>query len=95
MFYKSGRKFNITIPLFSEKESTSDETKSFLMMIDMCILDNNFFVTFFPLTIKAPKKSPVSVWLNPNSLDNKGSCWILKYLYCSVTMLRELRLKGL
>ena len=27
---------------------------------------------------------------NPNSLDNKGSCWILKDLYCSVTMLREL-----
>ena len=29
---------------------------------------------------------------NPNSLDNKGSCWILKDLYCSVTMLRELGL---
>ena len=28
--------------------------------------------------------------LNPNSLDNKGSCWILKDFYCSVTMLREL-----
>ena len=27
---------------------------------------------------------------NPNSLDNKGSCWILKDFYCSVTMLREL-----
>ena len=24
---------------------------------------------------------------NPNSLDNKGSCWILKDFYCSVTML--------
>ena len=24
------------------------------------------------------------------SLDNKGSCWILKDFYCSVTMLREL-----
>ena len=32
--------------------------------------------------------------LNPNSLDNKGSCWILKDFYCSVTMLtcRELGL---
>ena len=28
--------------------------------------------------------------INPNSLDNKGRCWILKVLYCSVTMLREL-----
>ena len=28
---------------------------------------------------------------NPNSLDNKGSCWILLDFYCSVTMLRELR----
>ena len=27
-------------------------------------------------------------FLNPNSLDNKGSCWILKNFYCSVTMLR-------
>ena len=32
--------------------------------------------------------------LNPNSLGNKGSCWILKDCYCSVTMLRELGLKG-
>ena len=31
--------------------------------------------------------------LNPKSLDNKGSCWVLKNLYCSVTMLRELGLK--
>ena len=31
----------------------------------------------------------------PNSLDNKGSCWILKNFYCSVTMLRELGLKSL
>ena len=30
--------------------------------------------------------------INLNSLDNKGSCWILKDLYCSVTMLRELGL---
>ena len=30
--------------------------------------------------------------INPNSLDNKGSCWILKDFYCSVTMLRELGL---
>ena len=29
---------------------------------------------------------------NPNSLDNKGSWSILKDLYCSVTMLRELGL---
>ena len=28
--------------------------------------------------------------INPNSLDNKGSCWILLDFYCSVTMLREL-----
>ena len=26
---------------------------------------------------------------NPNSLDNKGSCWILKDFYFSVTMPRE------
>ena len=32
--------------------------------------------------------------INPNSLDNKGSCWILKDCYCSVTMLRELGLKN-
>ena len=25
--------------------------------------------------------------VNPNSLDNKGSCWILLDFYCSVTML--------
>ena len=25
-----------------------------------------------------------------NSLDNKGSCWILMDFYCSVTMLREI-----
>ena len=31
--------------------------------------------------------------LNPNSRDNKGSWRILKDLYCSVTMLRELGLK--
>ena len=32
--------------------------------------------------------------INPiNSLDNKGSCWILKDFYCSVTMLWELGLK--
>ena len=31
--------------------------------------------------------------INPNSLDNKGSCWILKNFYCSVTMPRELGLK--
>ena len=28
-----------------------------------------------------------------NSLDNKGSCWILQDFYCSVTMLRVLGLK--
>ena len=27
---------------------------------------------------------------SPNSLDNKGSCSILKDFYCSVTLLREL-----
>ena len=27
---------------------------------------------------------------NPNSRDNKGSCWIFKDFYCSVTMLWEL-----
>ena len=31
--------------------------------------------------------------INPNSLDNKGSCWILKDFYCSVTMLRGLGLR--
>ena len=30
--------------------------------------------------------------IHPNSLDNKGSCWILLDFYCSVTMLRELGL---
>ena len=35
----------------------------------------------------------IHIWnINPNSLDNKGSCWILKDFYCSVTMLRELGL---
>ena len=29
-------------------------------------------------------------FINPNSLDDKGSCWILKDFYCSETMLREL-----
>ena len=33
------------------------------------------------------------VFIIPNSLHNKGSCWILKDFYCSVTMLRELGLK--
>ena len=35
-----------------------------------------------------------SFWgkINPNSLDNKGSWRILKDLYCSATMLRELGL---
>ena len=34
--------------------------------------------------------NPISLVLfNPNSL-NKGSCWILKDFYCSVTMLREI-----
>ena len=32
----------------------------------------------------------IHVLINPNSLDNKGSCWILLDFYCSVTMLREL-----
>ena len=32
-------------------------------------------------------------FLNPNSQDNKGSWKILKDLYCSVTMLRELGLR--
>ena len=32
-------------------------------------------------------------YINPNSLDSKGSCWILKDFYCSVTMLREVGLK--
>ena len=34
-------------------------------------------------------KMPI-ILINPNSRDNKGSCWILKDFYCSVTMLREL-----
>ena len=32
--------------------------------------------------------------INPNSVDNKGSLRFLKDFYCSVTMLRELGLKG-
>ena len=32
------------------------------------------------------------LFVNPNSLDNKGSCWILLDCYCSVTMLRDLGL---
>ena len=32
-------------------------------------------------------------FINPNSLDNKGSCWILLDFYCSLTMLREIGLK--
>ena len=32
----------------------------------------------------------MALYVNPNSLDNKGSCWILKDFYCSVTMLRDL-----
>ena len=48
-------------------------------------LFNNIFPQFpFPF-------SPI----NPNSLENKGSCWILKDCYCSVTMLRELGLKNI
>ena len=30
---------------------------------------------------------------NPNSLDNKGRCWILKDFYCLGAMNRELGLK--
>ena len=42
-----------------------------------------------------PSMLPVKVkYVNPNSLDNKGSWRILKDFYCSVTMLRELGLKG-
>ena len=40
-----------------------------------------------------PRDSKKNIRINPNSLDNKGSCWILKDFYCSVTMLRELGLK--
>ena len=32
------------------------------------------------------------VSIHPDSRDNKGSCWMLKDFYCSVTMLRELGL---
>ena len=32
------------------------------------------------------------LFFNPNSLDNKRSCWISKDFYCSATMLRELGL---
>ena len=43
--------------------------------------------------VYAPELNP---WIcsNPNSLDNNGSCWILKDFYCSVAMLRELGLLG-
>ena len=34
-------------------------------------------------------------FLNPNSQDNKGSCWILLDFYCSVTMLRDIRFEAL
>ena len=34
-------------------------------------------------------------FINPNSLDNRGSWRILKDFYCSVTMLRELGLNKL
>ena len=33
--------------------------------------------------------------INPNHLDNKGSCWILKDVYCSLTMHRKLGLMKL
>ena len=35
----------------------------------------------------------IKIIITPNSLDNKGSCWILKDFYCSVTILRELGLR--
>ena len=48
----------------------------------------------FPLKHHARGRDQVnaSYSINPNSLDNKGSCWILLDFYCSVTMLRELGL---
>ena len=51
--------------------------------------ENLFCLTCFCLRLaKAIQKE----MFNPNSTDNKGSCWILKDFYCSVTMLRELGL---
>ena len=59
----------------------------------------------FPITSKLGKSTLYQInklekassnknkFFNPNSLDKKGSCWILKDFYCSVTMLRELGLK--
>ena len=43
-------------------------------------------------TIKQLNNKAFFVCINPNSLDNKGSCWILKDFSYSVTMLRELGL---
>ena len=51
-------------------------------------------INWYPENL-SPKinQKKLSTDYNPNSLDNKDSCWILKDFYCSVTMLRELGLK--
>ena len=42
---------------------------------------------------RGDQKPETYFWaLTLNSLDNKGSCWILLDFYCSVTILRELGL---
>ena len=53
----------------------------------------NLFLKILPASEKnrASSVAITSISINPDSLDNKGSCWILKDFYCSVTMLRELK----
>ena len=84
-----------------------DLTYSALMACTSCqvaILPHLKGCTSFQQCWFFPNKCPLEVFggfevvrvnkmFNPNSLDNKGSCWILKDCYCSVTMLRELGLK--
>ena len=54
-----------------------------------CNVSNHGIVSRSKLSVMAKVQ-----YINPNSLDNKGtcSCCILKDFYCSVTMLRELGL---
>ena len=65
----------------------------------LCLYQVNFSFSVLPMLYRGFKPqiageiaySKIYIF-NPNSLDNKGSCWILKDCYCSVTMLRELGL---
>ena len=60
-----------------------------LVWTSLCEQRNSFTFPRLPCL-----ENPVSsgMFLNPHSLDNKGSCWILLDFYFSVTMLRELGL---